>query len=130
MKDITINHYRNEDLLWSSSIRNALISRDLTDTVLEDVSIHYPERKLRLTAEAGTDDLGTGEINLAGRVTGIGEDISFESPDLTYIPSEKTLTASEKLVIKGKGYLITGNSGKIIDSQRLEVDGNVRAVFY
>ena len=130
MKEVEVVYYKKERPDWRAYIKEALFSRDETGSELKDVNIFYFRGDLSLHAKQGFYDITNGQIRLSGMVNGKGKGFTFRSPELLYLPSEDILATSKGLVIKGKKYMLSGRSGRIKDSQVMEVTGDVRAVFY
>jgi hypothetical protein len=130
MKGVEVVYYKKERPDWRAEIKEALFSLDETGSELKDVNIFYFKGDLSLHSKQGFYDITTGQIKLSGMVNGKGKGFTFKSPELLYLPSEDILAASKGLVIKGKKYMLSGRSGRIKDSQVMEVTGDVRAVFY
>ncbi len=130
MKRIEISHYKGESLEWRSEIEEAVFTADESGSYLADVNVYYGGGGLEVRSRKGYFDIRNGEIRLDGDVEGEGRGFTFESPELLYLPSENALVTTRGLIIKGGAYVITGDSGKITDSEVLEVDGDVRALFY
>ncbi|NOY39061.1 MAG: LPS export ABC transporter periplasmic protein LptC [Nitrospirae bacterium] len=130
MKGVEVVYYKKEKPDWRAEIKEALFSRNETESELKDVKILYFRGDLSLHSKEGFYDITNGQIRLSGMVNGKGKGFTFKSPELLYLPSEDILTTSKGLVIRGKKYMLSGRSGRIKDSQVMEVTGNVRAVFY
>ena len=130
MKGVEVVYYKKEKPDWRAEIKEALFSRDETESELKDVNIFYFKGDVRLHSKQGFYDITNGQLRLAGMVNGKGKGFTFKSPELLYLPSEDILATSKGLVIKGKNYMLSGRNGRIKDSQVMEVTGDVRAVFY
>lgn len=130
MKGVEVVYYKKEKPDWRAEIKEALFSQDESGSELNDVNIFYFKGDISLHSKQGFYNITNGQIRLAGMVNGRGKGFTFKSPELLYLPSEDILTTSKGLVIKGKKYMLSGRSGFIKDSQVMEVNGDVRAVFY
>lgn len=145
MKGITILHYKKvaarkhapaastsqieHDIEWTAEIKVAHFHKGDTDASLQDVSITYPDRDVTLISDGGHYDLKTGKVELTGNVTGKGKGFTFRSEELKYDSTDDMIRTSKGVIIKGKDYSITGDSGKMKGSDKMEVKGNVKAIF-
>ncbi len=130
MKGVEVVYYEEERPQWRAEIGEALFVQDETGSEIRDVSIYYYRADVSLRSDEGFYDISDGRLRLDGTVEGRGEGFVFASPELLYLPSEDALVASKGLVIEGDRYVITGRKGRIGNSQVMEVNGDVRAVFY
>ncbi len=129
MKDVDIIHFKETRKDWTARVREAFFRSDNELVDLKGVRLDYPERELQLRARVGVYDLGSGRIKLKKDIRGTVRDTEFSSASLTYNPDNNMILAKKGIIIKGKRFRVTGDSGKIVDGM-MRIQGNVNAVFY
>lgn len=130
MRSVNILHFTEKKQDWSAEVEEAdfRAGNDMVD--LRHVKLNYPDKDLQLRAKSGLYDLRSGRIQLENDIEGTIKDTEFKSARISYNPLKNIIIAKDGLVIKGKKFRITGNSGKIVENNIMKIEGNVKAVFY
>lgn len=130
MRSVNIIHFTDRKKDWGAQVEEAIFrpGNDMVD--LRHVKLSYPDKDLQLRARDGLYDLRSGKIQLENDIEGTIEGTEFKSARMSYNPLKNIIIAKDGLVIKGKKFRITGNSGKIVGNNIMKVEGNVKAIFY
>ncbi len=130
MRSVKIMHFTDKKQDWDAQVEEAIFrpGNDMVD--LRHVKLNYPDRDLQLRAKNGLYDLRSGRIQLENDIEGTIKGTEFKSARISYNPLKNIIIAKDGLVIKGRKFRITGNSGKIVGNNLMKIEGNVRAVFY
>jgi|GEM_PF-562999 LPS export ABC transporter protein LptC len=96
---------------------------------LREVSIYFPEKNFTVNATKGYYYPDKGDFILTESVEGISKDFKVIATEVFYSGKDKMLYSEKPLQIRGKNFIIDGNSGKAT-SDLIELKKGVNAIVY
>jgi len=109
--------------------KETIMSEDGKIMKLKEVSIFFPEKNFTVNAIKGYYYPDKGDFTLIENVEGISKDFKVIATEVFYSGKDKTLYSEKPLQIRGKNFIIDGNSGKAT-SNLIELKKGVNAIVY
>lgn len=105
------------------------ISDDGKFMELKGVLIDFPEKNFKVSAQKAHYYPELGDLYLKEGIEGSSDQIKITGTEAYWKGSEKTLYSENPLIITGKNFSITGNSGKA-KADLIELNKGVKAIVY
>lgn len=130
LEDITVLNQRTGKLQWSLTTDKAVISRDGDKARMQAVTMNIPGRGMTVDADSGVYDMDTRDVTLTGNVRARTEDFVIKAALVRLRPDEGELSADDRVVLEGEGFMIEGNGLEANTKQKVRLLRDVKAVFY
>lgn len=131
MEDVAIIHVNADDTDWTAEVRKAVIDSVQNLVEVADIAFTFPRQNLSVTADTGTYNFKTDDLDLQGTVRARAEDMDISLDSVQWNAQDRKLTSDDRTVIMGKSYRIDGSGLSFNEDGTVTIRKNVRArIFY
>ncbi len=130
MEFVKITHRNNNETKWRADIESIHFSENEKSADLREIRLHMIEDNISLRARKGTYDLGRNSIHLLDDVVAFNKDYEVLSDTLHWDLHNRSLSSNDKVTISAKNFTIVADSLSTSRDGRVNLSGNVRAVFH
>lgn len=129
MEGVSVTARKAGRELWRIASERAEISESGGIVRMNGVKAFFPDEALLLEADSGAYDIRENTLNLSKDIRAEVGGYTIRADSLNILPEGERLSVEGRVEIKGRGMRIQGTGLKAYGGQRLEILGNVRAVF-
>lgn len=115
---------------WALAAEKAVLTKDETMAEMNTVTIRLIRDGISLNADTGTFNLLTNDLSLNKNVKVHTSGAVISAKDLSWNPSDGTLTTDSEIKMEGAKFRIEGGSMTATQDHKVKLKGKVKATFH
>lgn len=115
---------------WVLAAEKAVLTKDETMAEMNTVTIRLISDNISLNADTGTFNMLTNDLSLNKNVKIHTSGSVISAKDLSWNPSDGTLTTDSEIKMEGAKFRIEGGSMTATQDRKVKLKGKVKATFH